>query len=538
MIVRTAARPPADVARSKLALEQAVIALRLGDVADAQRVLRERLLTAPDDVEALAKLAEIVRDQGQADEAAVLLGRAIRGAPNAPGLRMMLARIFQDRGELQRALEELQQIGEPARSSLDVAAAEAALLGLLGRRDQEIAAYRKLVDVHPNHAGLWMSLGNGLNYAGQRDEAVAALRRAIDLQPGFGEPWWSLANLKSYRFDERDISAMKKALRGKLGDTDRLHFHFALGKAYEDRDRFQDSFKHYSEGNRIRAASIPPQQRVVTDFVDQLIRVATTDVFESRSDAGDPAPDPIFVLGLQRSGSTLVEQILASHPRIEGTAELRVMQQLWESFAGEQVAAGRSPFEALAEIQPQRLKEIGAAYIERTRPFRNTDRPLFVDKQPANWMNVALIRLALPNARIIDARRHPMACGFSNFKQHYASGVTFAYSQESIGQFYADYVRLMGHMESVQPGKIHRVINEHLIDDPEGEVRRLLDYVGVAFDPACLEFHKTKRAVHTPSAEQVRRPINRDGVDYWRKYERWLEPMKQALGPALENWDR
>ena len=538
MIVRTAGRPPLDSARSQLALEQAFIALRLGDVAEAQRVLRERLLAAPDDSDVLVKLAEIARDEGRTDEAAVLLARAVRAAPRAFGIRLMLARLFHQRGEFQRALDEIEQVPEPARSSLEVAALEAALLGLLGRRDREIARYRQLLEAHPAHPGLWNSLGNALNYAGQRDEAVAALGRAIALQPSFGEPWWSLANLKSHRFDERDIAAMKKALRGELPDVDRLHFHFALGKALEDGDRFADSFKHYSEGNRIRSASIPPQQRFVSGFVDQLIATIGGDVFERRSQAGDPARDPIFVLGLQRSGSTLVEQILASHPAIEGTAELTVIQQLWDAHAREAAASGRNPVEALAELEPGRFREIGAAYIERTRPFRSTGRPLFVDKQPANWLNIALIRLALPNARIVDARRHPMACGFSNFKQHYASGVTFSYSQESIGRFYADYVRLMAHIDRVQPGKVHRVINEQLIDDPEGEVRRLLDYVGVPFDPACLEFHKTRRAVHTPSAEQVRRPINRDGVDYWRKYERWLDPMKQALGDALDTWDK
>ena len=538
MIATALANPAAEAARSKLALEQSVLALRMGDVAEAQRVLRERLLAAPGDADALAKLAEIERDQGRLDEAVVLLGRAVHAAPGAAQLRLMLADLFQARGELQRALDQLLAIGEPMRSSLDVQIREAALAGQLGRREEEIACYRRLLASRPDHAALWTNLGNALNYAGRSAEAVEALRKAVALRPSLGEAWWSLANLKSHRFDDRDIAAMRKALRGKLGEADRLHFHFALGKAFEDRDDFDRSFRHYSDGNALRAATIQPQLRVVTPIVDQAIAVSTPELFAACADAGDPATDPIFVVGLQRSGSTLVEQILASHPLIEGTSELMAMPQLWEGIVREALAAGRTPFEHLASLPAERLRRLGADYLERARPFRSTDRPMFVDKQPGNWMHVTLIRLALPNAKIVDARRHPMACGFSNFKQHYATGVAFAYSQETIGRFYADYLRLMTHLDQVQPGAIHRVINERLIDDPEGEVRSLIDYVGLPFDPACLEFHKTRRTVQTPSAEQVRRPINRDGVDYWRRFERFLDPMKQALGDALDTWDR
>jgi hypothetical protein len=276
----------------------------------------------------------------------------------------------------------------------------------------------------------------------------------------------------------------------------------------------------------------------ITGLIDEAIAAFIPDLFERHKDAGFPANDPIFVVGLHRSGSTLIEQILASHPLIEGTAELTVMQHIWERLARIASLHGRGPFQELAELDHGAINSIGEEYVERTRAFRTTDRPYFIDKLPANWMHLGLIRLALPNAKIIEARRHPMACGFSNFKQNYASGMRFSYSLESIGYFYRDYVRFMDHIERVQPSTIHCVVNERLVDDTEGEVRRMLDFIGVPFDPECLEFHRNTRAVQTPSAEQVRRPINRDGLDQWCHYEPWLGPLKDALGSTLDNWDK
>jgi hypothetical protein len=276
----------------------------------------------------------------------------------------------------------------------------------------------------------------------------------------------------------------------------------------------------------------------ITNFVDHSVATYTRDLFDRHVGAGCDARDPIFIVGLQRSGSTLIEQILSCHPMIEGAGELPVMQQIWERIARTAAISARNPFGDIAQWNSAAFGDLGAEYLERARPFRLTGRPLFIDKLPANWLNAGLIRLALPTAKIIDARRHPMACGFSNFKQCYATGVSFAYSLETIGFFYRDYLRFMTHMDRVQPGAVYRVLNERLIEDPEGETRRLLDYLGVPFEPACLDFHRSKRAVATPSADQVRRPINRDGVDYWRQYRRWLGPLERSLGPALADWDQ
>ena len=522
---------------SRLAIGQAVEALRSGDPADAERTLRMHLLADPNDAAALAKLGEIVRDQGKARDAILLFRRALQASPTMQAVRIALARLLQVQGEPQRALDLIEELPTEFRSTFDVQTFEAALLGQLGRHEPEILIYDRLVASRPEVPSLWNSLGNALKYAGRPDGAVRALRRAVTIRPDYGEGWWSLANMKTVRFGARDLATMHKALAKRPAPDDSLHLHFALGKALEDRNEYEQSFRHYAKGNRIRASAFRPEQVRATAFVNCAMAAFDGRLFDKQSASGDPAHDPIFIVGLQRSGSTLVEQILASHPLIEGTSELIVMQQLWSEVARESEAQGQSIWQDLSRLPVDRFREIGAAYLERTRQFRRTERPYFIDKLPANWMNVGLIRLALPNAKIVDARRHPLACGFSNFKQHYATGVAFAYSLPSIGAFYADYLRLMRHFDRVQPGAIHHLLNERLIDDPEGEARRLLDYVGVPFDPACLEFHRNSRAVATPSAEQVRRPINRDGVDYWRHYEPWLDELKQSLGGALQEWD-
>lgn len=529
--------PIPTASKSKLVLEQAAAALLAGDPEDAERLLRKHLLEQPQDAAALTKLAELAIDRHHVEEATALLRRAAGADPTVPR-RLALIRHLQMFVGAEAVLHEIEALPTAMRGGFEVMAIEAAMRGMVGEHDRQIAIYEQLATANPNNAALWKTLGDALKTVGRTDDAVAALCRAIEAQPSYGEAWWTLSNFKSFKFSDRDISAMKKALRGKRSDQDALHFHFALGQAHEQRGEFAKSFQHYDAGNEIRRKGVPPEAMRVTDYVDRAMAAYTPAVFDHYRSAGADARDPIFVLGLHRSGSTLIEQILASHPLIEGTIELTIMQQIWDRLGRIAALAGRGPFQQLLRLEPSEIRKIGDEYIERSRAFRTSGRPYFVDKLPANWMNLGLIRLALPNARIIDARRHPMACGFSNFKQNYASGVTFSYSQESIGHFYRDYARFMDHIDAVQPGAVHRVLNERLIDDPEGEVRRMLEYIGVPFDPACLLFHRNKRAVQTPSAEQVRRPINRDGVDTWRHYERWLGPLKEALGPALETWDR
>lgn len=537
MIVRSRAYAAGPPPGSTVAIFQAAASLRSGNLVDAEQVLRRRLLTAPSDFDTLVKLADMLAAQDRRREAIHYLRLALVSAPDAHGLRLHVVRLLQGERELDSALGELGLIGEPVRSGFEALTLKAAMLGELGRHEEELAIYKRLVREHPNDETLWMSFGNALKTVGRSDEAIRAFRRAIRARPSYGEAYWSLANLKTFRFEVRDVAAMRKALSGQLSESDALHFHFALGKAFEDCGEVENSFLHYGTGNQIRRARLTTAQTSATAHVDATIATFDDTLFGRFHGAGEPAPDPIFVVGLQRSGSTLVEQILASHPLIEGTAELAAIPQIWERL-GQRDGANGNSFAGLVGLDAAELKAIGEEYLHRTQAHRVAGLPMFVDKLPANWMYVGFIRLILPNARIIDARRHPIACGFSNFKQHYATGVSYAYALDSIGRFYADYVRQMAHFESLQPGAVHRIINERLIEDPEREVRRLLDFVGVPFDPACLEFHRNKRAVQTPSAEQVRRPINSDGVDSWRPYEPWLGPLKEALGYALDSWDR
>jgi tetratricopeptide (TPR) repeat protein len=524
-------------AKSTLALEQAAAALHAGNRGDAERLLRKHLLEQPHDAAALTKLAELVIGEQRVEEATMLLRRAAGADPTNERRMALICHLHRSIGA-QPTIEEIEKLPASLRTNFNVLAIEAACRGSLGDHDRQIEIYEELAKVDPRNAALLKTLGDALKTVGRTDDAIAVLRKSIEAKPSYGEGWWTLSNFKSHKFSDRDISTMRKALRHKISEEDALHFHFALGAAYEQRADFANSFKHYEAGNVLRRKGFNADSMRITDLIDRAVATFVPELFERHRGGGHPASDPIFVVGLHRSGSTLIEQILASHPLIEGTAELSVMQHIWERLSRIASLHDRGPFQELLELDGAAIRAIGEEYIERTRAFRMTDRPYFVDKLPANWMHLGLIRLALPNAKIIEARRHPMACGFSNFKQNYASGIRFSYSLESIGYFYRDYVRFMDHIELVQPGAIHRVLNERLIDDPEGEVRRMLDFVGLPFDPACLEFHRNKRAVRTPSAEQVRRPINSDGVHSWRHYECWLGPLKGALGPALDLWDK
>ena len=523
----------AGSSRSKVALDFASAALRSGNRLKAQMLLRDRLAEDPSDADALTVLAQISVEDRRIEDATVLLRRAVSADPT-PERRLALIEHLQKHAGPALALSEFEELPSEFRTRFEVSGMEAKTLGLLGMHDAQIDTYKRMLRQQPNRAGTWMNLANALRTVGRTDEAVKALKRATKLQPTMGQAYWALANFKSYRFTRPDIAQMVQALRKDVSLEEALHIHFALGKAYEDQAEYEPSFRHYSAGNALRTRQLDLSSIPITEPVQDALEHCRPETFERLSGAGCDARDPIFVFGLHRSGSTLIEQLLASHPQIEGTSELTVMNAIVSRFRR---SSGRTIGEIIETLSPAEITAIGEEYLQRTRPFRQTGKPYFVDKMPGNWINATLIRLALPNARMIDARRYPMACGFSNFKQNYASGVTFSYSLRSIGEFYYDYWRFMRHFDAVQPGAVHRVLNERLIEDPEGEVRRLLDYIGVPFADSCLEFHTNTRAVRTPSAEQVRRPINRDGVDYWRHYEPWLGELEEALGPALEGWE-
>jgi hypothetical protein len=353
------------------------------------------------------------------------------------------------------------------------------------------------------------------------------------LAPGLGEGWWSLANLKTVRLEAADIVEMGRQLDGAGGsDEDRLHLNYALGKALEDAGEPEAAFARYAEGARIRRAQVGYDAAAVSAQVARAKAVFTPEFFAERAGQGCAAPDPIFIVGLPRSGSTLIEQILASHSAVEGTMELPEIAAISRLVAER---GGDYP-EGLARLPAGELARLGEIFLERTRVQRKAGRPFFIDKMPNNWAHVGLIHAILPNARIIDARRHPMAAGFSAFKQHFARGQHFSYGLADLGRYWRDYAELMDHVDAVLPGRVHRVFYERLVEDTEGQVRRLLAYCGLPFQDACLRFYETERAVRTASSEQVRRPIYREGLDQWRRFEPWLGPLAEALGDAVDNY--
>ena len=516
-------------------LIEAASAINEDRLADAEPLLRAHLRQDPLDVAAIRLMAQLAARLGRYKDSEALLRRALELAPDFIVARSNLAGILYRQNRFEETVELLNDVLAAQGDDAGGQSLMAAALGRIGEYDEALALYGALTERFPQHAKLWMSYGHVLKTVGKQDEGIAAYRRALAEEPTLGEVWWSLANLKTVQFDAADIAAMEDALNRdeSLSDDDRLHLHFALGKAYDDRREAEASFGHYDRANRIRHGQLEYDPDIITAHVDTIIARFTPEFLSNRSNLDEGAADPIFILGMPRAGSTLLEQILASHGLIEGTMELPDMPAI-ALREGKGAASGW--VDAVVQMSADRLAELGDDFLNRTRVQRKTDRPFFIDKLPNNWIYTGLIHLILPNAKIIDARRHPLDCCFSNFRQHFAKGQAFSYSLSDMGRYYADYVRLMAHFDRVLPGRVHRVIHEQLIEEPEVHVRAMLDYVGVPFEEACLNFHENRRAVRTASSEQVRRPINRDGVDQWRAYEKWLDPLKSALGSLWHSY--
>jgi len=507
-------------------LIEAAMAMNENRLDVAERLLKPHLKEDPFDVSAIRMLGELAARIGRWRDSEHLLRRAIELAPEWTAPKANLALILGRTGRPAEAMELLEDVFALEPDEIGHWNLKAATLGRLGDFDEAIGIYEDVLARTPRQARVWLSYGHMLKTVGRQAEGIAAYRKAIALKPALGEAWWSLANLKTVKFEPADIAAMEAALRSQgLSDEDRFQLEFALGKAMHDRGEPDRAFAHYARANRLRLQSQPYEAERLHKTVDRCIEKFTPEAFAERA-GGCEAPDPIFIVGMPRAGSTLVEQILSSHSKVEGTSELADIPALARK-------AGVYPGGALKLTAEERV-EYGEEYLKRTSVQRRTDRPYFIDKLPNNWLFVPFIHLILPKAKIIDARRHPLACCLSNFRQHFARGQPFTYDLGDLGGYYSDYVRLMAHVDAVLPGKVHRVIYERMVDDTEGEVRRLLEYCGLQFEPACLEFHKTERAVRTASSEQVRQPIYRDSTDEWRAYETHLGPLVDALGPVLD----
>jgi tetratricopeptide (TPR) repeat protein len=481
----------------------------------------------------LAEVAGRLRRYKNAQE---LLERCLELAPSFDAARHNYAIVLNRQAKQKEALPQVQRLLAKEPRNPSYLNLKAAILANLGDSVDSIKVYETVLAEYPHQPKVWMSYGHALKTAGRLEDSVAAYRRAIGMEPKLGEAYWSLANLKTFRFSQSDAHAIRVALESAdLTDDERLHFEFSLGKALEDEASYEQSFVHYAKGNALRKKLQVYSADQHTLYVGRCKAQYTSEFFSARESRGAQLGQPIFIVGLPRAGSTLLEQILASHSQVEGTMELPDIPQLARELAGTDELESEAPFfNAVAALDGAALRRLGEQYLSSTRIYRKTEAPFFIDKMPNNWLYVGLIHLILPNAKIIDARRHPLGCCFSAFKQNFARGQSFSYDLADLGRYYHDYVDLMAHIDSVLPGRMHRVFYESVIENTETEVRRLLEYCGLPFEDQCLRFYENERAVRTASSEQVRQPIFREGMDHWRHYEPWLGPLKQALGPVLD----
>jgi predicted Zn-dependent protease len=516
-------------------LLEAASALCENRLAVAERLLRPFLMEHPTDVAAIRMLAELGSRLGRYDEAEKLLARCLALAPGFEAARHNYATVLNRQNKPEQALEQIGELLARAPRNPGYRNLQAAALARLGETDRAAEVYASVLKDYPDQPHAWMSYGHTLKTLGEREKGIAAYRRAIAQKPGLGEAYWSLANLKTFRFGADEIAAMRAQLDGtNLSPDDRFHLEFALAKALEDAGDYAQSFARYEKANALRRESLPYHADQTSSFMKRLAATFSAEFFAARAGAGSQAPDPIFVVGLPRSGSTLIEQILSSHSAVEGTMELHDVGQIARQLGNWARTEGAPAYpEALGDLAHERFKALGEDYLARTRIHRRLGRPFFIDKMPNNFLHIGLIQLMLPHAKIIDARRHPLGCCLSCFKQHFARGQSFSYGLADIGRYYRDYVELMAHYDAALPGRVHRVFYERMVEDAPGEVRRLLDYCGLPFEEGCLRFYENDRAVRTASSEQVRMPIFADAVDHWQNFEPWLGPLKHALGPAL-----
>jgi tetratricopeptide (TPR) repeat protein len=528
-----AALPPEVVAATGLYFDQELL--------PAEQIIRRFLLARGDHPEAMRLLAKIGLERDVLDDAEILLEAAHGLEPNHRGITFDFADCLLRRHKYGQAQALLDGLLALDAKHMDYRSKAAIAAVGLGDHDRALALYDGLLaDVPPASpaaADIQLWRGHALKTVGDIREGIAAYRAATAIRPDFGEAYWSLANLKTYRFSEEEIAQMAEAERAPgTAPADHHHLCFALGKALEDRSEPEPSWLYYERGNALKRAESGYRPEIIETNTAGQIGVCTKAFFASRSGWGAAAADPIFIVGLPRSGSTLIEQILASHSQVEGTQELAEVQRYVLELQGRDYDLDHPRYPGvLTDLTEEDFRGLGERYLAETRILR-TDRPFFIDKMPNNFRHLGFIHLMLPNATIIDARREPMACCFSNLKQLFANGQEFTYSAEAIGRYYRTYLELMRHWDKVLPGKVLRVIHEDVVDDLEGQVRRILDHCGLPFEPGCVEFHATRRSVRTPSSEQVRQPIFRDGLDQWRPFEPWLGPLKEVLGDALETW--
>ena len=506
-----------------------------GRIFRAEEIARAFLRRHPTHVEGMRLLADIGSRLGVQEDADFLLESAVELDPDNIQLRLDYIQVLRKRQKFSAALEQAKALmarepGNPVfQSHFAIESMQA------GDYETALDYFERVLKTLPDDPATLVSRGHALKTYGRTEDAIASYQAAARVSPGHGDAWYGLANLKTYRFTDEELAAMEAAAASpELDHTSRIHIAFALGKAREDRKDYDQAFEAYARGNALKHQTVRYTTEQMQAELGAQKTHCTPALFEKQSGKGCPAPDPIFIVGLPRAGSTLIEQILASHPDVDGTLELPNILSLAHRLRGRSQITDRDRYpRILHELSADDLTALGEDYIENTRIHRQ-GAPFFTDKMPNNFRHIGLIHLILPNAKIIDARRNPMDCCWSGFKQLFAEGQEFTYSLEDIGHYYRAYVDMMDHWDAaLPPGRILRVQHEDVLDDLDGQVRRLLDHCGLPFDARCVNFHETERAVRTASSEQVRRPINKAGLEQWRPYEAHLDPLKTALGPGL-----
>jgi tetratricopeptide (TPR) repeat protein len=513
-----------------------------GELTPAESIVRAYLLQHGDHVEAMRLLARIGIQRDMLDDAERLLESVLKLAPDYGAARADYAGVLCKRQKHLQARQEMDTLLRLEPGDRDYLKLYAAACVGLGDYEPIIRLYRQMLAegaaTGTETADLHLWLADLLKTVGRQPEAIQEYHAAIAALPDSGEAWWSLANLKTYHFAEDEIARMRTVEAAPATSlVDRYHLCFALGKALEDQGRYEESWAFYERGNALKHAEIRHLPQVTETHARLSKQVCTKEFFAARQEWGVADPDPIFILGLPRSGSTLIEQILASHPQVEGTQELADVQRMVMDLRGRGTDLDNPRYPGvLTELTAEEFIRFGERFLAETRVYRQTGRPFFIDKMPNNFRDIGLIHLMLPNATIIDARREPMACCFGNLKQLFCSGQEFSFNINDIARYYRTYLEIMRHWNVALPGRILTVHHEDVVDDLEGSVRRILDFCGLPFEPACLEFHKTPRNVRTASSEQVRQPISREGIDQWRNYEPWLASLRAALGDAVTSY--
>jgi tetratricopeptide (TPR) repeat protein len=521
-----------------LALSKPLIAvvdlISMGKLLRAEELCRAFLKKIPHHVEAMRLLADIGMRLGILEDAELLLHSASLLAPDNIPIHIDYIQVLRKRQQHAAAQEQAWQLLEREPSNPQFQSIYAVQCMQSGRFDEALATFDDVLKILPNDPVTLTSRGHALKTKGESASAITSYQQAIAAYPRHGEAYFSLANLKTYRFSDEEIQQMLALQQDdNLSFMERVHLCFALGKAFEDNKDTRQSFAFYEQGNHLKKSqSRYNADQITTELALQQEHV-TTKLLTEREHFGHSSADPIFIVGMPRAGSTLIEQILSSHSQVDGTLELPNILSLSQRLRRHSVNDSTPGYPQVLELLSQKeLAQFGEEFIEDTRSHRR-GAPLFIDKMPNNFRHIGLIKLILPNAKIIDARRNPLDCCFSGFKQLFAEGQEFSYSLADIGQYYRDYITLMDHWDQVLPGFVLQVMNEDVIADLDSEVRRLLEFCGLPFEQACLDFHKTERNVRTPSSEQVRQPVNSSGVGQWLKYSSFLEPLKQSLGTEL-----